>query len=167
MLDVCKRVAGLALVVLTTSPTVVLPQRTAPAAVTGASAFAAEALGGAAGSALGVVIGLAIADPDDCAVEDDVACPLKRLSVAGLMGVLGATMGTVVAGRAARTSPSLIGAFLGAVVGAAAGIGLDHLVTEEMGQSLGDVGAIALFSVTQGVLAAAGSRIGARLAARR
>jgi hypothetical protein len=167
VVDIRKRVVGLVVLLLTASPTVVLSQRTAPAAVTGASAFAAEAVGGAAGSALGVVVGLAIADPDDCAVEDDVVCPLKRLSVAGLMGVLGATMGTVVAGRAARTNPSLIGAFLGAVVGAAAGIGLDHLVTEEMGQSLGDVGAIALFSLTQGVLAAAGSRIGSRLAARR
>jgi hypothetical protein len=167
MLDVRKRVAGLILPLLTASPTVALPQRTAPAAVTGASAFAAEALGGAAGSAVGVVLGLSIARPDDCPVEDDVVCPLQRLSVAGLMGVAGATIGTVVAGRAANTNPSLVGAFLGAVAGAAAGIGLDHLITEEMGQSLGDVGAIALFSVTQGVLAAAGSRIGARLAARR
>jgi hypothetical protein len=166
MLDMCKRVASLVAVLLSASPTVGLPQRTAPAAVTGASAFAAEALGGAAGSALGVVLGLAIANPDDCAVEDDVVCPLKRLSIAGLTGVVGATMGTVVAGRAARTNPSLIGAFLGAVVGAAAGIGLDHLITEEMGQSLGDVGAIALFSVTQGVLAAAGSRLAARVTRR-
>jgi hypothetical protein len=161
--DIRKRAASLALALLTASPTTALAQRTSPAAVTGASAFAAEALGGTVGSALGIAVGLAIAKPDDCPPEDDVACPLQRLSITGLVGIAGATLGTAVAGRWARSDPSIVGAFLGAAAGAAVGIGLEHLITEEMGQSLGNAGAIVLFSVTQGILAAAGSRIGAAL----
>jgi hypothetical protein len=162
--DIRKRVASFALVLLTASPTTLLAQRTAPAAVTGASAFAAEALGGAIGSALGIAIGLAVAKPDECPPEDDVVCPLRRLGVTGIIGIAGATLGTTVAGRWAGTDPSILGAFLGAAAGAAVGIGLEHLMTEEMGQSLGNAGTVVLFSVTQGILAAAGSRIGSRLA---
>jgi hypothetical protein len=133
-------------------------QRTSPAAVTGARAFTTEALGGAVGSAVGIAAGLAIARPDDCPSEDDVVCTLRRLSVTGIIGVVGATIGTTVAGRLAGTDPSIVGAFLGAAVGASLGIGLEHLITEEMGQTLGNAGTLVLFSVTQGILAAAGSR---------
>ncbi|MFN2567375.1 MAG: hypothetical protein ABR499_20450 [Gemmatimonadaceae bacterium] len=134
-------------------------QRAAPAAVTGVSAFATEALGGTVGSALGIAIGLAIAKPDDCPSEDDVVCTLRRLGITGIIGVAGATLGTMVAGRWAGTDPSLAGAFLGAAAGVAVGVGLEHLITEEFDQSLGRVGAVVLFSVTQGILAAAGSRL--------
>ena len=134
-----------------------------PAAVAGARAFSVEALGGTVGSALGITIGLAVAKPTDCPSDDDVACTLQKLGITGIIGVVGATIGTAVAGRWAATDPSLIGAFVGAAAGAAVGIGLEHLVTEEMDRSLGDVGTVVLFSVTQGILAAAGSRLGARL----
>jgi hypothetical protein len=137
-------------------------QRTSPAAVTGARAFTTEALGGAIGSAIGIAAGLAIARPDDCPPDDDVVCTLRRLGVTGLVGVVGATVGTTVAGRLAGTDPSVVGAFLGAAAGAAVGIGVEHLITEEMGQTIGNAGTLVLFSVTQGILAAAGSRLVAR-----
>jgi hypothetical protein len=138
-------------------------QGTAPAPLTGAAAFATEALGGMAGAALGIVVGLAVAKPDDCPSDDDVVCTLRRLGVTGAIGIVGATVGTVVAGRWRRTDPSVVGALLGAAAGTAAGIGLEHLVTEELDQPLGNAGAVLLFSVTQGILAAAGSRLTAHL----
>lgn len=141
-------------------------QRAVPAAVTGARAFGVEALGGAVGSALGIAVGLAVVKPDACPSNEDVACTLRRVGVTGIIGVAGATLGTVIAGRWAGSDPSVVGAFLGAAAGAALGIGLEHLITEELNQSLGNVGAVVLFSVTQGILAAAGSRLGSRLAAR-
>jgi hypothetical protein len=115
------------------------------------------------GSALGIAIGLAVAKPSDCPSEDDVACTLQRLGITGIIGVAGATAGTIVAGRWAGTDPSLVGAFVGAAAGSAAGIGLEHFITEEMSGSLGNAGTVVLFSVAQGILAAAGSRLGARL----
>jgi len=161
-----KRSSNLAGLLLALTATVAWPQQATPIAVGGARAFAAEALGGVLGSAIGIGVGLAVAQPDDCPSDDDVVCTLRRLGVTGAIGVVGGTIGTVVAGRLAGTEPSIAGAFLGAAAGAAAGIGLEHLITEEMGQSLGNAGAVLLFSVTQGILAAAGSRIGARLTRR-
>jgi hypothetical protein len=139
--------------------TVAHAQRAAPAGVGGARAFATEAVGGTIGSAIGIAVGLAVAKPADCPSEDDVACTLQRLGITGVIGVAGATIGTHVAGRLAGTSPSLLGAFLGAAAGAAAGVGLEHLITEELNQQLGNAGTLLLFSVTQGLLAAAGSRL--------
>jgi hypothetical protein len=138
-------------------------QRADPAGISDARAFASEALGGTVGSALGIAIGLAVAGYEDCPPEYDVVCPLRKLGITGIVSVAGATIGTVVAGRWAGAKPSAVGAFLGAAAGAAAGIGLEHLITEEMNRTLGDAGTIVLFSVTQGILAAAGSRIGARV----
>jgi hypothetical protein len=157
---------GVALLLLALPPVVAHPQQAAPTAVSGTRAFAAEAVGGALGSAVGIGLGLAVARPDDCPSDDDVVCTLRRLGVTGVIGVIGATVGTAVAGRLADTDPSLVGAFLGAAAGAAAGIGLEHLITEEMGQPLGNVGAVLLFSVTQGILAAAGSRLAAHVSRR-
>ncbi|MDQ3950741.1 MAG: hypothetical protein M3282_10385 [Gemmatimonadota bacterium] len=159
MLDIRKRVASLAVVLVTASPTAVLAQRATPAAVTGARAFAAEALGGTIGSALGLALGLALTNPGACPAEDDVVCPLQRVSLTGVIGIAGAAIGTTLAGNWAGTKPSLVGALLGAAAGTAVGIGLEHLITEEMSRSLGEAGTVILFSVAQGVFAAAGSRI--------
>jgi hypothetical protein len=76
---------------------------------------------------------------------------------------LGGTIGTVAAGGWADTNPSAIGALVGALAGAAAIIGVEHFITEEMNQTIGNGGTLVLFSVTQGILAAFGSRIGAQL----
>ena len=158
-----SRIVGVVTVLVMVCASVAHPQRTGAAAVTGARAFAAEAVGGTLGSAAGIAIGLAVARPEDCPPDDDVVCPLQRLGVTAIIGVAGATIGSVVAGRMAGTDPSIVGAFLGAAAGAAAGVGVEHLITEEMGQSIGNAGTVVLFSVVQGILAAAGSRLGARL----
>jgi hypothetical protein len=138
-------------------------QQTRPIATTGARTFAAEAIGGTLGSALGIAIGLAIARQNACPPEDDVVCSLRKLGITGIIGVAGATTGTVVAGRWAGSRPSIVGAAVGAAAGAAVGVGLEHLITEEMGRRIGGLGTVVLFSATQRILAAAGSRLVAGL----
>ena len=122
---------------------------------------ALQVLGGTLGSVAGVALGLAITN--DCSGEDDVVCALQSLSVTGALGAVGATAGVTVAGRPASQQPSVLGSFLGAAVGTAAGIGLHHLITEEMDQGLGKAGSFALFTISQGTFAAIGGRIGAML----
>lgn len=128
----------------------------------GVNAFAIEAAGGTVGSLAGVALGLAVARVDSCDSED-LSCILSGISVGGLGGVIGATLGTVVAGRRFDTRPSAAGAFIGSLVGVAAGIGVVHLITEEASTRLGRVGSVLVFSTTQGVVTALGSRIGAAL----
>ena len=128
----------------------------------GVSAFAIEAAGGTVGSLAGVAVGLAAARIDSCDSED-LACILSGLSVGGLGGVVGATLGTVVAGRRFDTRPSTAGAIVGSLVGVAAGLGVVHLITEEASTRLGRVGGVLVFSTTQGLVTALGSRIGASI----
>ena len=125
--------------------------------------FALQSLGGTVGSAAGLAIGLAVTN--DCDGEDDVVCGLKKASLTGAIGVIGATVGVAVVGRDASQRPSIIGSLLGGVVGSIVGIGLHHLITEEMSQQIPDVGTIALFTLSQGTFAAAGGRIGAMIRA--
>src|SRR5215213_3141780 len=75
----------------------------------GVSAFAIEAAGGTVGSVAGVALGLAVARIDSCDSED-LACILSGLSVGGLGGAVGATVGTVLVGRKFDTRPSTAGA---------------------------------------------------------
>jgi hypothetical protein len=130
------RALGLVALLFISAAPIAAGQRTSPAAVTGTWAFGVEALGGMAGSALGIAIVLAVAKPNDCPSDDDVACTLQKLGITGVVG---------------------------AAAGAAVGVGLEHFITEEMNQSLGDSATVVLFSVTQGIVAAAGSRLGTRL----
>lgn len=128
----------------------------------GVSAFAIETAGGTVGSLAGVALGLAVARVDSCDSED-LACILSGLSIGGLGGVIGATLGTVVVGRRFDTRPSTAGAIAGSLVGVAAGLGVVHLITEEASTSLGRVGGVLVFSTTQGLVTALGSRIGASI----
>ena len=128
----------------------------------GVSAFAIEAAGATVGSLAGVGIGLAAARIDSCDSED-LACILSGLSVGGLGGVIGATVGDVVVGRSFNTRPSTAGAIVGSLLGAAAGLGVVHLITEEASTRLGRVGGVLVFSTTQGLVTALGSRIGASI----
>jgi hypothetical protein len=127
--------------------------------------FVLQALGGTIGSAAGLAVGLATIN--ECDGDDDLACGLEKASVTGALGVIGATTAVVFVGRAAAERPSIVGSLLGGVAGSAVGVGLHHLITEEMSQNLPDAGTFALFTITQGVLAAAGGRIGAMMRARR
>jgi uncharacterized membrane protein YfcA len=123
------------------------------------SAFAIEALGGVAGSLAGVGAGLLITRAVGGCESEDLVCNLRRAATTGAAGVVGATAGAYLAGRAGDTEPSVIGSLLGALAGAAAGVGVLHLLTEET--SLGDNNAtlVVAYSVTQGIVAAIGSRI--------
>jgi hypothetical protein len=127
---------------------------------TGGSAFLIEAAGGIAGSLAGFA--LVYSTSGSCESED-LVCNLQHAGAAIAAGTVGAAGGTYIAGRLAHTQPSAVGAFLGAVVGAAAGIGVWHLATEELDVVKSDAGAIITYGVTQGVVAALGSRIGRAL----
>jgi len=129
----------------------------------GARAFTIEAAGGTVGSLAGVVTGLAIARIDRCG-DEELSCNLSALVVGAIAGTIGATAGSVIAGRMNDTRPSPIGAFAGAVAGAFAGVGAIHLLTEEANVRLNRPVVLVVFSVAQGVLTAAGSRLGAAIA---
>ena len=128
----------------------------------GLSAFAIEATGAMVGSVAGVTVGLAVSGIDRCDSED-LACILSGLSIGGVGGVVGATVGTLVAGRLYNTRPSTAGAIIGSIAGVAAGLGVVHLFTEEASIRLGRVGGVLAFSGTHGLVTALGSRIGARI----
>jgi hypothetical protein len=132
-------------------------QRTEPS---GVRAFSIEAAGGTIGSLAGVVTGLAVGRIDRCG-DEELSCNLSALAVGAIVGTIGATAGAVIAGRTNDTRPSPIGAFAGAVVGAFAGVGAIHLLTEEANVRLNRPGVLVVFSLAQGVLTAAGSRLGA------
>lgn len=127
-----------------------------------ARALGAEAAGGVAGSLAGVAVGLAISRPDRCGV-DDLECTIKGLGAAGIGSVVGATLGSVLMGRSVRSQPSGIGAFVGSVAGAFAGVGLVHAMTEEANLKLEKPLTVAVYSITQGIITALGSRAGAAL----
>jgi hypothetical protein len=130
---------------------------TAAAQPAGAAAFAIEAAGGTAGAALGYA--LTLTGPGSCA--DDVSCALRNAGGALLLGTVGAAGGTYASGQLLGTRPSGWGALVGAVAGAAAVIGLDHIWTDVFPDT--SSARIVVFSVTQGLITAAGSRIAASL----
>ena len=109
-----------------------------------------------------MALGLAVARPDECDVED-LACSIRALGVAGVGGVIGSAAGVVLAGRSVNSRPSPIGAFIGSLGGLAGGLGLVHLLTEEVNVRLEKPGVLLVFTLTQGVTAALGSRLGAAI----
>ena len=68
-------------------------------------------------------------------------------------------VGTILAGRAERTNPSVGGAIVGALIGAVAAVGTEHLVREEMSVNTNRVATLVIVSVTQGLVTAATSRL--------
>jgi hypothetical protein len=121
-------------------------------------AFPVEAAGGILGSVIGAGVGVLILHKS-CDSED-VVCDLTRAGAAIGLATVGSAAGAIVAGRAANTNPSTPGAILGSLVGAVAGIGIVHLMTEELSIALGNTAAsIAAFSITQGIVTALGSRL--------
>lgn len=125
----------------------------------GVAAFTVEALGGTAGSLAGVGLGLVIARANDRCGSEDLACDLRQAATTGAASVVGATAGTYLVGRAANTEPSFAGSLIGAVAGAAAGVGVIHLLTEETQLARNNATLVVAYSVTQGIVAALGSRI--------
>ena len=123
----------------------------------GGASFAIEAAGGIGGSLLG--FGLVYLLGNDCDVED-LGCNLETAFGAMALGTAVSAGGAYLAGRLADTQPSGVGAVLGSVAGAAAGVGLWHLFTEELDLVNNDKAAVLSYSVAQGIVTALGSRIG-------
>jgi hypothetical protein len=127
----------------------------------GAGAFAIEALGGTLGSAAGFGLGVLITRPDRC--HDDLGCTLEKVGIAlGLSGA-GAGFGSLLSGELGATEPSAWGGFIGGIVAIPAGIGVVHLMSEELNLSRDDFVLTASYTLTQGLVTAIGSRIGAAL----
>ena len=137
-----------------------LETRALPGAPSSGGAFLIETVGGAAGSLLG--FGLLYLIGNDCDVED-LGCNLEHAFGGIALSTATAAGGAYLAGRLADTQPSGVGAVLGSVAGAAAGIGMWHLFTEELDLVNNDLAAALSYSVTQGVVTALGSRIGRAL----
>ena len=119
------------------------------------ASFVLEALSGSLGSLAGISVGLA----RRCGV-DDMACAFTALGVAGVLGVVGATVGTVTVARSLESPRSTVGAVLGGVIGF--GVGL-YVSDQASHRNLGDDLWVPVVSLSQGVLAAAGSRVAATL----
>jgi hypothetical protein len=114
-----------------------------------------EALGGSAGSFIGMgLVGLV----SNCGV-DDLVCLLKTVGAGGVAGVVGATIGVSVVARATGSRRSVPGAILGAVVGTGLGVLIHIGLDRGTDRNLDDVIVIPIFTVSQGTIAALGSRL--------
>jgi len=132
-----------------------------PSRSTGRS-FLIESLGGTVGSATGLLLGLALADPEGCNNED-LECLLEKLGIGLAASGAGAAAGTLTAGHLGRSHPSTIGTLLGAVAGIPAGIGVTHLLSEELDLTSNGAALFLAYAITHGVTTALGSRLGAWL----
>ena len=121
-----------------------------------------EWIGGTAGSAAGVTLGLLIAHPGRCDGED-VGCMLERLGLIGLMSAVTAPVGAWSAGEWADSAPHAAGAALGGIAGVGAGVGALRLLSE-LGMEPRGFRAVVVYVAAQGLFTAAGSRLGAELA---
>jgi hypothetical protein len=118
-------------------------------------AFVIEALGGSAGSLIGIgLVGVA----SRCGVED-LRCILLTVGAGGALGAIGATVGTSLAARYTESERSLGGAAAGAVVGTGVGLGVHYLLNRNSDRNLGDKIVVPIFVLSQGILSAVGSRI--------
>jgi hypothetical protein len=116
-----------------------------------------EATGGILGSAAGIGLGVALAQPDECDAED-LECILAGVGAVGLVAAITAPLGTELVGNAFDTEPSLLGAVLGSVAGLAAGAGVIKLF-DEAGTNVEGAVAVIAVSLTHGIVTAAGSRL--------
>ena len=138
------------------------PARLGAAAGEPGRAWLLETLGGTVGSAAGFGLTALLADPDACDRED-LECLLRDAAVVLGGSAVGSGLGTWGAGRLASTRPSGLGAALGSIAGVAAGLGVGHLLTEELDVASSDGARLIAFAVTHGFVTALGSRIVAAL----
>jgi hypothetical protein len=129
-----------------------------PSSSGSSGSFALEALGGSVGSLVGIGI---VALSSRCGV-DDLGCVITSIGAGGALGVVGATVGTVVTARLTDAPQSGLGAALGAIVGTGVGLGVHYLLNRNSDRNLGDKVVVPIFVISQGVFAAAGSRLMAR-----
>ena len=127
----------------------------APAAAEARGSFALEALGGSVGSLVGIGI---VALSSRCGV-DDLACVITSIGAGGALGIVGATVGTVMTARLTDSPRSVLGAALGAIAGTGVGLGVHYVLNRNSDRNLGDKVVVPIFVISQGVLGAAGSRL--------
>jgi hypothetical protein len=125
---------------------------------TGMKVYTIEAAGGTLGAAAGMGLGLAVTLVRKCPTENDVVCPLQKLAGIGAAGAVGTVFGVWGAGHKANTRPSVFGATLGALAGIGTGV-LIHRQLSESGHELRTGMTVAILSLSQGLLSAAGSRL--------
>jgi hypothetical protein len=137
------------------SPAAFEPRAPSTRAADDPRAFLLEALGGSVGSLVGIgIVGLTA----NCGI-DDLACVITSVGAGGALGVVGATIGTVLMAQYTGADRSALGALLGAVVGTGAGLGVHYLVNRASDRNLGDAVVIPIFVLAQGTFAAIGSRV--------
>ena len=112
-------------------------------------------LAGTLGSAAGMTGVFVLVD---CGVED-LACGIRRAALAGVAGVATSTAAVVATARATRTAYSTPGAFAGALIGTGVGLGLHALINRNSDRNIGDYITLPIFALSQGTLAALGSRL--------
>lgn len=106
------------------------------------------------GSAAGIGLVLLVSE---CGV-DDLACEIITVGVAGVAGVLGATLGTRLVARRTGVRHSTTGAVAGAVLGTGIGLGAHYLLNRNSDRNLGDMVVVPIFAISQGLFAAIGGR---------
>jgi hypothetical protein len=121
----------------------------------GSGAFLLEALGGAAGSLIGMgVVGFL----ERCDVED-LGCLLHKIGLGGALGVAGAVLGTTLVARQTGSNRSVAGAALGGLAGTGIGLGVHYLLNNNSDRNIGDRIVLPIFVISQGTFAALGSRL--------
>jgi hypothetical protein len=121
----------------------------------GPGSLAVEALAGSFGSAIGMGI---VALAADCGF-DDLGCELLSVGAGGIAGIVGATIGTTIAARQTGSSHSVLGAALGATVGTGVGLGIHYIFNRGTNRNLGMPVVVPIFVISQGTVAALGSRL--------
>jgi hypothetical protein len=122
----------------------------------GGNAFLLETLGGSVGSLAGIGIGLGLASACE---SEDLGCEIVSIVTGGALGIAGAATGVALTARHTGSSRSAAGAVLGALVGTGVGLGVHYLVNRASDRNLGDASVVPIFVISQGVLAAMGSRL--------
>ncbi|CAN5787131.1 hypothetical protein BH23GEM9_BH23GEM9_36330 [soil metagenome] len=133
----------------------------APARQRAVAAFGIETIGAAAGSAVGFSAVVLLTDHDACG--DNLSCVLGNAALALTGATVGSAVGALALGSAFDTRPHGAGVIVGALAGAAAAVGMDHLLREEIGLNMSDGATIIVIALTQGVVTALGSRLGVAL----
>jgi hypothetical protein len=119
------------------------------------NSFLIEAVGGSVGSLVGIgLVGLV----SHCDVED-LGCIITSVGAGGLVGAICATAGATIAARQTGSNRSVAGAAIGSIVGTGVGLGVHYLLNSGSDRNLGDAIVIPIFVVSQGTLAALGSRL--------
>jgi hypothetical protein len=117
-------------------------------------AFVVEALGGSLGS----LVGIGAIALTSCH-GDDLGCSIIRVGAGGVVGAVGATVGTTLAAHYTNSRRSVIGAALGAIVGTGVGLGVHYAFNRNSDRNLGDAVVVPIFVLSQGTFAAIGSRM--------